>query len=256
MAKYIYGWRRDLPDPRDHIRALTREEQLTALPSEYSLRDLMPPVYNQGQLGSCTANAIGACVQYQEMREGESEGVNIPSRLFIYWNERDLEGTVDSDAGAAIRDGMKVIGSVGAPPESDWPYVISKFKQRPPAQAFADALQYTARYGRVAQSVHSFEASVFFKRPVVFGFTVFESFESQEVADTGIVPMPDINTEQVLGGHAVVLIGYKQINGQLYFECRNSWGPDWGDNGYFWIPAAYLISPDLCSDLWHVDFVS
>ena len=249
-----YGWIRDLPDPRDHVKALTFEEAMKPLPDSHSLRDKMPSVYDQGQLGSCTANAIGACLQYQQMKEKEVEGANIPSRLFIYWNERELEGTTNSDSGAQIRDGMKVIGTVGAPAEADWPYDINKFTVKPPTQAYSDALQFTAKYGRITQSSHSFMASTYFGRPVVFGFTVFESFE--RIGSDGIMAMPDINREQVLGGHAVVIVGYKQINNNLYFEVRNSWGPGWGDQGYFWMPAAYAIDPNYCSDFWHVDFAS
>lgn len=250
---HSYGWIPSRPDPRDQVWAVPHDA-LTPLPAEVSLRPGMPPVYDQGQLGSCTANAIGACVQYQQLKEGRPEGAEIPSRLFIYWNERNLEGTVNSDAGAAIRDGMKVIGKLGAPPETDWPYDTSRFTERPPDQAFTDATNYEARYGLVVQSAHSFQQSVFWKRPVVFGFTVFQSFEN--IGPDGVMPMPDINTESVLGGHAVVIVGYKQINGHLYFECRNSWGPAWGDQGYFWMPVQYLNDPTYCCDFWHINFES
>jgi C1A family cysteine protease len=254
MSKYAYGWRKDQPDPRDHLFALTREEQTTVLPSEFSLRAKMPPVYDQGQLGSCTANAIGGCVQYEQMKQKEAEGTHTPSRLFIYYAERAMEGTVDADSGAMIRDGMKVIATIGSPPETDWPYDIAKFKQKPPAQAFSDALKYEATYGRVTQSAHSLQASVYFKRPVVFGFVVYESFET--IGPDGIMPMPNINTEQVMGGHATVVVGYKQINGHLYFEVRNSWSSSWGDSGYFWAPAAFMISGDFCNDFWHVNLTT
>ena len=256
MSQYKYGWKRDIPDIRDHVLALTREEQLTPLPASYSLRSLMPPVYDQGQLGSCTANAMGAAVQYQQMKQGEAEGAQTPSRLFIYWNERKLEGTINSDAGAQIRDAAKVVASVGAPPETDWPYDISKFAQTPPTQAFTDALKYKALvYGRVTQSITALKTSIFHQRPVVFGFSVYESFETKIGAD-GIMPMPDFWNEQLLGGHAVMAMGYKQINGQLYFEVRNSWGPKWGDHGYFWMPAAYIIEPQLANDFWHIKLES
>jgi C1A family cysteine protease len=251
---HSYGWVKDSLDPRDHIFALSRNEQTTVLPDHFSLRDKMPAVYDQGQLGSCTANAIAGCVQYEQMKQKEAEGANVPSRLFIYWNERKIEGTVNYDAGAMIRDGMKVIGSIGSPPESDWPYDIEKFKLKPPSQAFTDALQYTATYGRVIQASHSLHASVYFKRPVVFGFLVYESFDN--IGSDGIMPMPRVNQEQILGGHAVDIIGYKQINGHLYFECRNSWGESWGNDGYFFMPAAYAISSDYCSDFWHVNLTT
>jgi len=256
MAKYKYGWKRDIPDIRDHVFALTREEQLASLPLEYSLRTLMPPVYDQGQLGSCTANSIGGAVQYQQMKQAEAEGSHTPSRLFIYWNERKIEGTIDSDSGAQIRDGMKVIANVGAPPETDWPYIIQKFAETPPSHAFADAIKYKAvTYGRVTQSATALKTSIFHARPVVFGFTVFESFET-EIGSDGIMPIPNFQTESVLGGHAVMTIGYKLINNQLYFECRNSWGSSWGDHGYFWMPAEYIIEPQLANDFWHIKLES
>lgn len=257
MSNYVYGWKRGIPDPRDHHFELTLEERATVLPDHFSLRAHMPPVYDQGQLGSCTANAIGGSVQYQQMKQKLAEGAHVPSRLFIYWNERKLEGTVSYDAGAVIADGMKVVATIGAPSESDWPYDISKFTEKPPAQAFSDALKHEAtKYGRVAQSAHSFKASIYYHRPVVFGFTVFESFESAAVADTGIMPMPNINKEKILGGHAVMAMGWKVINGQEYLEVRNSWGTGWGDQGYFWMPMQYAIDPNYVSDLWHINLES
>lgn len=250
-----YGWRRQLPDPRDHVWALTVEETTTILPLSHSLRPEMPPVYDQGQLGSCTANAIAGCVQYQQMKEKEAEGSHVPSRLFIYWNERRIEGTISYDAGAVIRDGMKVISTVGAPPESDWPYDISRFTEKPPPIAFSDALNYTAKYGAVTQSIHSLQASVYFGRPVVFGFTVFSSFETN-IGSNGIMPMPNVNKEDIMGGHAVSCVGYKHINGSLYFECRNSWGSLWGNDGYFFMPAAYMVDQNYCSDFWHINITT
>lgn len=249
-----YGWIPSLPDPRDHTWLLSLEERLVPLPAEFSLRGSMPAVYNQGHLGSCTANAISACVQFQQMKQGETEGESTPSRLFIYWNERSMEGTVNSDSGAQIRDGMKVIASIGAPPESDWPYDVNKFQERPPDPVFQDAKKYLAKYGRVTQSAHSFQASVFFHRPVVFGFAVFESFET--IGSDGIMPFPNIQSERVLGGHAVVITGYKPIDGHLYFEVRNSWGPNWGDSGYFYMPARYAVTPEFANDFWHINVES
>jgi len=249
---HYYGWVRDKPDPRDHDHTPTDKELAVYLPQKFSLRSLMPAVYDQGELGSCTANAIGGAVQYQQLKQDLAEGRHVPSRLFIYWNERYLEGTVNEDAGAAIRDGMKVVGADGVPPESDWPYDISKFTEKPPAKAFEDALQYESKYGRVTQSQPSLQASIYHRRPVVFGFTVYESFETVAVAETGIMPMPK-KGEQILGGHAVVAIGWKLINDQLYFECRNSWSVEWGDKGYFWMPAAYITNPSVANDFWHID---
>ncbi len=245
-----YGWRPDHPDLRDFLLAV---EPLKALPAKISLRAQMPPVYDQGQLGSCTANSIGAILEFNELKQGEADATT-PSRLFIYYNERAMEGTVAQDSGAEIRDGIKSVAQLGAPPETVWPYVISKFARKPPATAYRAALQHEAiRYARVAQSQVAIQSVLATGYPISFGFTVYESFENG-VGSNGIVPMPTPH-ENTLGGHAVVAVGYKEIRGQLYFECRNSWGDGWADHGYFWLPAAYVTSPDLARDFWVIEQV-
>jgi C1A family cysteine protease len=127
--------------------------------------------------------------------------------------------------------------------------VITKFATKPPAKAYRDALKHQAiRYARVPQTEMSIQNVLATGYPISFGFTVYESFEN-DVGSDGIVPMPEPD-ERTLGGHAVVAIGYKHIRGQLYFECRNSWGPDWGDDGYFWLPTSYVTSSSLARDFW------
>ncbi len=248
---HSYGWVPDRPDPRDFVGALSVEEMAVTVPPSVSLRTDMPPVYDQGQLGSCTANAIAGAVQYQQLKQGEPEGQNVPSRLFIYYNERALEGTVTQDAGASIRDGIKVVSSQGVPPETTWPYDIAQFAAKPPNEAYQDALNFrTLSYARPIRTAYYLRNVLAVGRPFVFGFVVYESFESQQVATTGIVPMPDITTEQQLGGHAVMCVGYKWDNGHLVFEVRNSWGPDYGDAGYLWFPASYLLDTSLAWDFW------
>ena len=245
-----YGWRADSPDMRDYLLAV---EPAKALPRSKSLRRHMPPVYDQGQLGSCTANSIGAILEFNEMKQAESDAAT-PSRLFIYYNERAMEGTISQDSGAEIRDGIKSVAQLGAPPETDWPYVITKFARKPPAKAYSDARKHQAiRYARVVQSEMGIQNVLAAGYPISFGFTVYESFES-DVGSDGIVPMPQPD-ESVIGGHAVVAIGYKLIRRQLYFECRNSWGPDWGDDGYFWLPASYVTSHSLARDFWVIEQV-
>jgi C1A family cysteine protease len=159
------------------------------LPSAIDLHSECPPVYDQGQLGSCTANAIGGAIEFNQRKQGSTEFV--PSRLFIYYNERVMEGTVNQDAGAQIRNGIKSVVQVGAPPETDWPYDITKFSQQPPDQAYQDAKQdIVSSYAAVAQSLTQMQGCLAAGYPFVFGFTVYESFESQAVASTGVVPMP------------------------------------------------------------------
>jgi C1A family cysteine protease len=245
-----YGWRPDHPDMRDFLLAV---EPAKSLPASVSLRKTMPPVYDQGQLGSCTANSIGAILEFNELKQKERDAAT-PSRLFIYYNERAMEGTVSQDSGAEIRDGIKSVAQLGAPPETFWPYDISKFARKPPAKAYTEAKKHEAlRYARVSQSQIGIQSVLAAGYPISFGFTVYESFET-EVGSNGIVPMP-APSERTLGGHAVVIVGYKQIRGQLYFECRNSWGTSWGDHGYFWMPEAYVVSPNLARDFWVIEEV-
>jgi C1A family cysteine protease len=246
-----FGWRRDTPDMRDFRFAVAPPK---TLPPAASLRAQMPPVYDQGQLGSCTANSVGAILEFNELRQRERDAAT-PSRLFIYYNERVMEGTVDQDSGAEIRDGIKSVAQIGAPPESLWPYDIAKFAEKPSQQAYDAARKHEAiRYSRVAQTSLALQSVVASGFPISFGFTVYESFETGVGAD-GIVPMPQPH-EQVLGGHAIVIVGYKPIGAQLYFECRNSWGAGWGDHGYLFMPAAYVTDESLASDFWVIEQVS
>ena len=247
-----YGWVRDLPDERDHLYAAPLMALRHGLPPSVDLRPKCPPVYDQGQLGSCTANGIGAAIEFDQIKQGVKDFV--PSRLFIYYNERVMEGTVSQDSGAQIRDGVKSVAKLGAPPETDWPYDITKFANKPPRQAYQDALKdIVTSYSRVTNNLTNMQGCLAAGYPFVFGFTVYQSFESAAVAKTGIVPMP-AQGEQVLGGHCVLAVGYD--NKQRRFIVRNSWGPKWGIAGYFTMPYEYLINPNLASDFWTLRSVS
>ncbi|HTN54431.1 MAG TPA: C1 family peptidase [Anaeromyxobacter sp.] len=247
-----YGWIPDLPDHRDALYAAPLPRR--GLPVRVDLRRLMPPVYDQGQLGSCTANAIGAAVQFARAQEKKPDF--IPSRLFIYYGERVIEGTVDQDSGAQIRDGMKVVAKLGACPESatgkpyDWPYDIARFAVAPPKPCHVFALKnQVILYKRVPRAVAQMKGCLAEGFPWVLGFTVYEGFESPEVAKTGVLQMPGRN-EKVLGGHAVLAVGYDDR--QQRFIVRNSWGRGWGLRGYFTMPYAYLLDEHLSDDFWTV----
>jgi C1A family cysteine protease len=247
-----YGWRPDLPDARDHLFTAPLDT-LAALPASVDLRPQCPPVYDQGELGSCTANATAGALQFERERQNLSPDF-VPSRLFIYYNERVIERTTSYDSGAQLRDGIKVVSRLGACPEADWPYVIANFAEQPPENAYADAvLDLAVSYSRVHQTATQMKACLAGGFPFIFGFSVYESFESDTVARTGVVPMPG-RREALLGGHAVMAVGY--ADDQQRFICRNSWGSGWGLQGYFTIPYAYLTDPSLASDFWTIRLVS
>lgn len=226
--------------------------RVTALPVSTSNRrhKATPAIYDQGALGSCTANAIGAAFEYITRRERAVEDFT-PSRLAIYYEERRIERTIESDAGAEIRDGMRVISCIGAAPESLWPYAIERFTQRPPDAYYAAAQQHICTvYERVPQTENAIKSCLAAGYPVIFGFTVYESFESAKVARSGHVPLPR-TSEAALGGHAVALWDYSKTKA----VCRNSWGPEWGSSGYFDLPWDYVLNPDLSSDFWTIRVV-
>jgi C1A family cysteine protease len=243
-----YGWVPDLPDARDHLFAAA-PRFLIDLPAKTDLRDRCPKeIYDQGQLGSCTANAIGAAFEFELLKQQAQDFM--PSRLFIYYNERVIEGTVDSDSGAMIRDGIKSVAKQGVCPETTWPYDITDFAERPSDQCYTEAQQHrVASYQRIPRVLNQMKGCLADGHPFVFGFTVYESFESQEVAKTGVVPMPSPN-EQMLGGHAVLAVGYDDA--QQRFLVRNSWGDGWGMGGYFTMPYTYLTERSLSSDFWAI----
>lgn len=258
-----YGWVRDLPDHRDHLFAV--EPVLFAkLPPKVDLRSKCPPVYDQGQIGSCTANSTAGVFEFDLLKQGVTDFT--PSRLFIYWCERSIEGVTAYDSGAQIRDGVKVLATLGVPPETEWPYdgtpadsdgrfpPNARAGRKPSATVFADAKHNEAvKYQRVTQDLNHLRTALAGGLPVAFGFTVFSSFESPEVAETGIAPMPG-DDDQVMGGHAVALVGYDDT--AKVFIVRNSWGSGWGQDGYFTLPYEYVTDSQLASDFWTVSKVS
>lgn len=245
-----YGWVPDLPDQRDLVYAAPAPV-ITALPTAVDLRPHCPAVYDQGQLGSCTGNSIAGAIEFERSKQGLTDFV--PSRLFIYYNERVMEHTVNSDSGAQIRDGIKVVAKLGAPPETEWPYDITKFADKPPANVFSDAMKNrVTSYQRVSRVLNQFKGCLASGYPFVMGFTVYDSFESAQVAKTGVLNMPQPG-ESVAGGHAVLAVGYDD-NSQR-FIIRNSWGPDWGMKGYFTMPYQYLMESNLSDDFWTIRLV-
>jgi len=182
-----FGWRPDLPDQRDWVYGSKKK---AALPSKVDLTPFCPPVYHQGALSSCTAHAIAAAFQFGQMKQSVKKPF-MPSRLFIYYNERVLEGTVNEDSGAQLRDGIKTIHKQGVCPESLWPYAVTKFKQKPYAKAYKAALEnQLLSYSRVKRKLVDFKRCLAEGYPFIFGFAVYESFEGDKVAKSGRLNMP------------------------------------------------------------------
>jgi len=249
MGRLKSGW---VPDAHDHrdLKAEHQEFLMAALPSALprlvDLRPKMPAIYDQGQLGSCTANAIAAALQYDWIIQGKPNAF-VPSRLAIYYLERLIEGTVGQDAGAQIRDGAKAMNKYGFFSESLWPYDTTKFAVHPPSSALAIAShERVTSYARVTQTAHAIKTVLAAGRPIVFGFNVGSSFEGPHVASTGHwVP---IDGEEILGGHAVLMVGYDDSDKTALV--RNSWGNRWGLKGHFKVPLSWLCDPNNASDFW------
>lgn len=244
----VYGWVKDRHDHRDQVYSLAANIGQPLPPTVDLTGDpAMPPVWDQGQLGSCTAHGTLAGFLWASAMCGANDPML--SRLQLYWNTRSLEGTVSEDAGGEIRDAIKAT-AIGIAPETDWPYDISQFTTPPPASVIEAGRQNVGvDYARVPQYAGTMRAALAAGFPIVLGFTVYESFESSEVAQSGDVPMPR-DGEQTLGGHCVTAVGYDHASRR--FRIRNSWGPGWGQGGYCWMPYAYLTDPSLASDFWTI----
>lgn len=257
-----YHWVRDFHDARDYYVETTGAFKLTSarLPDVCDLRSWCTPVENQGTLGSCTGHALVGAVEYMLNRKRLQVVTGaVPkgkptdlSRLFVYYNERVVERTVKVDAGAQIKTGVQTLVKVGVPVESLWPYAVKKFSVKPTKAAYDDAAKRkVTTYARVSRvnGVDSIRRTLASGYPVVFGFDVYSGFDSEEVAQTGVLDMPGAG-ETLQGGHAVLIVGYNHA--QQRFVIRNSWGSAWGQGGYFTMPYAYVASRKLASDFWTI----
>lgn len=270
------GWLPDYPDFRDYtlehveVRPLLQKTKIAAkgtkaapsLPAAVDLREWCSPIEDQGQLGSCTANAGVGIVEYFERR---ACGKHIDaSRLFLYKTTRNLLHWT-GDTGTFLRTTMKALRLFGAPPEEYWPYVIADFDREPSAFCYAFGEDYEAiKYYRLDPAgtaapalLAGVKAHLYAGLPSMFGFTVYQSMG--QASGTGKIPVPS-SSDKVAGGHAVVAVGYddaiktknaapgsKTFTGALLI--RNSWGP-WGPmDGYLWLPYEYVLR-GLATDWW------
>jgi C1A family cysteine protease len=250
-SNFFHGWVPDLPDHRDFFYTAPAK-LLRGLPARVDLRAHCPPVYHQGTLHSCTANAIAAAIQFDKMKQAHPETF-VPSRLFIYYNERAIERSIHSDCGAQIRSGIKSVAKRGACHEHLWPYRAKKFRHRPGRNCYTEAAKHPALiYHRVRRTLPQLKACLASGYPFIFGFTVYESFHSKKVRHTGRASMP-VRHEKCRAGHAVVAVGYEDA--QRRFIVRNSWGRKWGMRGYFTLPYDYFTNRHLSEDFWTIRVV-
>ena len=242
-----YHWVPDKLDKRDYKYSLSAKP----LASSIDLRRYCSRIEDQGNLGSCTGQAIAGAIELLNTKNNKQTDV---SRLFIYYYERALIKTINYDSGAYIRDGIKVTSKQGAPLENLWPYDITKFRNKPNYTAISDAVRRKVTlYERVANHQGCLDA-LNNGYPVVIGFKVYSSFESDIVYETGVMPYPNTSRESLLGGHAVLLVGYDNVR-QTYIA-RNSWGTDWGDSGYFYMPYRVIQNTSMSGDFWIIKRVN
>ena len=228
----------------------------TPLPAMIDLRPLSPPIYDQGDFGSCTGNAWCRLLEFIEMMELRAGLNGLPeefgntdcplSRLFLYFNER---GKKSVDQGAQLADGAKAAGLFGVCKESSWPYNKDDLLTQPSAECYSEAALH-----RVTKTMKIFEGDLISMKtclqsgyPFVLGLVLYESFMSDETAANGVMLVPEPG-EGVAGGHAVCCVGYDDT--KKVFIVANSWGDSWGDKGYFYLPYEYAECRELTSDLW------
>lgn len=240
----FFGAHRDAPDSRDRAY---KPPSLKSLPKSVDLRPQCPPVYDQRPLQSCTANATAAAVEFERMKHGFTP-VFTPSRLFIYYNERKLLGTQDKDGGAPLREAIKVLAKQGDCPEHHWPYIPAQVNTAPPHPCYREAVRYQdMSYARLTQDLAHMKACLSAGSPFVLAIGMYSGCEAPQAAKTDVMPTPKPG-ETFLGNHAVMAVGYD--DGREQFIVRNSWGPKWGMQGYFWLPYAYVLDPKLAGDFW------
>ena len=245
-----YTWKSDIPDKRDKYAKYTDFTVDLEVPSIIDLRENCPPIVDQGNLGSSTANSILFLYRYREMLKKEL-CTFMPSTLFLYYNSRIKDECIDQDNGSSIRDGLKCLNKLGVCSEKMWEYDISKFTDKPSDECYVFAsLHKSIKYFKLNQDLALFKTCLINGFPFIFGLTLYESFDSDKTKTTGLIDLPNIN-EKVIGAHTMAVIGYDDK--KKHFIIRNSWGNKWGDKGYCYLPYDYIMDKDLATDFWILD---
>ena len=244
---FDYGWDRYKQTQAPKAR-LTKMPRQGLLPTRVDLRDKCAPVYNQGKLGACTAFAMGKGMR-ETMQRTANEKVAPLSALFLYFEEREKMGTRWKDSGATITDGMAVLKDKGIATDESWPYSDNflKFRLKPSKAAYQTATEYKVHETSQVGTIDDVRAALAKGQSVAFGFLVYESFG--RVGADGVMPMPHPEQgEKILGGHAVLAVGYDDQKRQLIV--RNSWSAAWADKGYFYMPYEFAGNKECADDFW------
>ncbi len=241
------GW---LPDEFDERDFVYKSKKTSAqFPSVVDHRKRYFRAWDQGDLGSCTAHAASAACMFLDVYDRDMPVV-VPSRIFVYYATRTLEGTKHSDSGATLRNTIKAIATWGYPPEDKWPYDIRKFTIRPPEEVISLAAKERIKsYERLGRDLDHFREVIAEGHPIILGFAVYPSIYDRNVKKTGHIPVPKAG-EKREGGHAVLVCGYDDAKEALII--RNSWGEDWGEEGYGYLPYRYIEEPKLSGDFWTI----
>lgn len=249
MPHINFGWKPDSIDARDR-KIKFKSIDISKLPKIVDLRKNCSTIEHQSSLGSCTANAAAGALEYLEIKDGvTSDQFENFSRLFIYYNARNLSGDVNADTGVSLRDTLWSLNKTGACDEILWPYDISKFAIRPTDDCYADANNHKIIEYLSVESLEDMLTCLASGFPFIFGFKVYDSFMSQETSRTGIMN-PPLPNENSVGWHAVCAVGYDMEAKTILL--RNSWGENWGQGGYFTMPFNYISNTELAQDFWTI----
>jgi len=238
MSSHRYTYR---PPPANHpslLAACPVPERTAVLPPSVDLRPKFLLPRDQGQEGCCSGFSTAALREYvASLAPNPPSGYLSPA--YLYARTRMTEGTFPTDAGATIIDEVTTLQNYGVCPEVDLPYT-GNASEAPTPQDDVQAVPFrSGAPQRVLSNLGAYfvQAALAAANPVVFGMPVTDSFEA--TGSDGIVPSV---SGQMLGGHALLAVGYMQIAGALYIIVRNSWSTAWGDNGYCYLPADQVAS--------------
>lgn len=255
-----YGSKHDKPNTKDLIHPLSfRGQKASPLPPNWDLEGCLGRVRDQGDLGACTAFAGCGMREFlfKTYNVWEKGTIQVAadtlmlSPLFLYYKEREAEGTLaEGDVGADMRSIPLTLNQVGVCQEIEDGYDSSQYNLAPNAAQITEAALFKAgAYHRIIGGASVMKSVIASGYAFVLGFDVYESFESQKVEDTGLMPVPDIKNEQLLGGHAVLVYGYNDTLHNGVLMVRNSWGSDWGLGGNFMMPYE-VANSNVISDCW------